>query len=90
MLGLVKKRDETKRMTSGVLIDWDRPTRVDAQGNGLEPRSGHRIGSLPFMSPELLHPLIFSRDPPPHRYEHDLESFIYILLSAAVRYNTLT
>ncbi|KAG8727489.1 hypothetical protein FRC11_013058 [Ceratobasidium sp. 423] len=54
------------------LIDTDLGKSVDKLGT---PSSNHRTGTLPFMAIDLL-----VRDPPPHMYRHDLESFYYVLV----------
>lgn len=54
------------------LIDADLGKSVNKLGS---PSSNHRTGTLPFMAKDLL-----VRDPPPHMYRHDLESFFYVLV----------
>ncbi|KAF8074552.1 hypothetical protein FPV67DRAFT_1473963 [Lyophyllum atratum] len=64
----------------GVLNDWDLAGLVDP--HGVMDSEGVRTGTVPFMAMELL-----QRNPPPHRYEHDLESFFYVLVWAAVHFD---
>ena len=56
----------------GILSDWDLKNAVMASN------AKHRTGTVPFMSIHLL------KASPPHKYCHDLESFFYILVWAAV------
>lgn len=65
----------------GVVNDWDMASRLN--GSIFAPKSAaqHRTGTLPFMAIDLL-----TTTPSGHYYRHDLESFLYILLWAALRY----
>lgn len=65
----------------GVLNDWDMAKFVDDPADLLNV-AHHRTGSPPFMAVELL-----GKAPTPHLYRHDLESFLYVLIWAAVHYN---
>ncbi|KAF5386096.1 hypothetical protein D9615_002188 [Tricholomella constricta] len=65
---------------NGVLNDWDLAGIVNY--NGVVDAESSSTGTLPFMAIELLH-----EDPPPHRYEHDLESFFYVLVWAALHFD---
>ncbi|KAG6834143.1 hypothetical protein H0H93_011580 [Arthromyces matolae] len=70
----------------GVLNDWDLASRIDEHGPENEVSThaiAHRIGTIPFMARDLL----VDDTPPPHLYRHDLESFFYILVWAAVNDN---
>ncbi|KAG6814694.1 hypothetical protein H0H93_012568 [Arthromyces matolae] len=67
----------------GVLNDWDMASRVDENGENAVSNATHRTGTIPFMARDLL----VDGTPPPHLYRHDLESFFYILVWAAVNYN---
>ncbi|TFK19410.1 hypothetical protein FA15DRAFT_760052 [Coprinopsis marcescibilis] len=64
----------------GVLNDWDMASKLKLKQ---VPKSAakHRTGTLPFMAMEML-----VQDPPAHLLRHDLESFFYILLWAAIHY----
>jgi hypothetical protein len=64
----------------GVLNDFDLSSIVDP--NITNDSSNQRTGTKPFMAIDLL---ITSR-PPKHLYRHDLESFPYVLLFLASRY----
>ncbi|KAG6917059.1 hypothetical protein DXG01_004031 [Tephrocybe rancida] len=67
--------DGTKK---GIMNDWDLAPVVD------ENAATHRTGTAPFVSKDLL-----VATPPPHVYRHDLESFFYILVWAAVHHDFL-
>ncbi|KAG6834095.1 hypothetical protein H0H93_011978 [Arthromyces matolae] len=67
----------------GVLNDWDMASRVDKNGENEVTNAAHRTGTIPFMARDLL----VDGTPPPHLYRHDLESFFYILVWAAVNYH---
>ena len=61
----------------GVLNDMDLASLI--WDHGLK---GHeRTGTVPFMARQLL------RDEVEHRYEHDIESFVWVLVWVCVRYN---
>ncbi|KAG6834064.1 hypothetical protein H0H93_012202 [Arthromyces matolae] len=69
--------------TKGILNDWDIASNdVDKLICRSQPRFSHRIlSAIPFMARDLL----VDGDPsPPHLYRHDLESFLYILVWAAL------
>jgi hypothetical protein len=66
----------------GILNDWDMASLLDLLGDATLSTARHRTGTVPFMAMELLH-----ESPPPHLYRHDLESFFYILVWAAVHYD---
>ncbi|KAA1476852.1 hypothetical protein DENSPDRAFT_843973 [Dentipellis sp. KUC8613] len=72
-------RRDKKKHASGVLNDWDLGEVVPANQEDHIATSRHRTGTLPFMVMELL-----SEDPPVHIYRHDLESFFWILMWAAL------
>ncbi|KAJ8463464.1 hypothetical protein ONZ45_g17571 [Pleurotus djamor] len=65
----------------GLLGDWDLASVLKG---GVVPRSAakHRTGTQPFMAVDLL-----DKNPPPHLYRHDLESFFYVLLWAMIHYD---
>ncbi|KAJ2920695.1 hypothetical protein H1R20_g16399, partial [Candolleomyces eurysporus] len=67
----------------GVLNDWDMASYIDE--NGLTIRSGahHRTGTLPFMATDLL----TSEGGQEHYFRHELESFVYLLVWAALHYD---
>ena len=65
----------------GILSDWDLASLVDDRNAVIASNAKHRTGTIPFMSIHLL------KSSPPHRYCHDLESFFYILIWAAVHFN---
>lgn len=54
------------------LIDVDLGKSVSKLAS---PSSNQPTGTLPFMTTDLL-----VKDPPPHLYRHDLESFYYVLV----------
>ncbi|GLB43284.1 hypothetical protein LshimejAT787_1301850 [Lyophyllum shimeji] len=64
----------------GILNDWDMASYVE---NNNEIKLSTRTGTVPFMARDLL----TDGDPPPHLYRHDLESFYYILVWAALHYD---
>lgn len=71
------------RFTSGVdgvLNDWDMAGLVNRKG--VVDAEGVPTGTIPFMAIDIL-----QDDPPPHRYQHDLESFFYLLVWAAVHFD---
>ncbi|KAF8347999.1 hypothetical protein F5887DRAFT_1281048 [Amanita rubescens] len=65
----------------GVLLDWDLASLIDELNAVIPSNAQHRTGTIPFMSISLL------RGNTPHRYCHDLESFFYILIWAAVHFD---
>ncbi|KAG5651797.1 hypothetical protein H0H81_007383, partial [Sphagnurus paluster] len=67
----------------GILNDWDMASKVDETDQVESSTAQHRTGTLPFMARDLL----IDGNPPPHLYRHDLESFFYILIWAALRYD---
>lgn len=72
------------KQSEGVLIDLnlaheEKPKDVGEQ----KPISLHRTGTLPFMALDLIHDM----DDYPHYHRHDLESFVYVLIWIAGRYN---
>jgi hypothetical protein len=71
-----------QRSVLGILNDWDMASELTDEGEVPNSAALHRTGTLPFMATELL-----TTPPPAHRYRHDLESFFYILIWAAVHYN---
>lgn len=69
----------------GVLNDWDMASYVELNNEIYSPTAKHRTGTIPFMARELL--TKGTPGPPPHLYRHDLESFFYIIVWAAVHYS---
>ncbi|KAG5649498.1 hypothetical protein H0H81_003462 [Sphagnurus paluster] len=67
----------------GILNDWDMASYVDENDEIQLSTATHRTGTVPFMARDLL----VAGDPPPHLYRHDLESFFYILVWAALHYD---
>ncbi|PPQ97337.1 hypothetical protein CVT26_006571 [Gymnopilus dilepis] len=67
----------------GRLNDFDMAAKVNNQGQFLVTSASHRTGTLPFMALDLLKP----GKRVLHVYRHDLESFFYILVWAAVHYD---
>ena len=65
----------------GVLLDWDLASLIDELNAVIPSNAKHRTGTIPFMSISLL------RGNTPHRYCHDLESFFYILIWAAIHFD---
>lgn len=72
-----------KKVPLGLLNDWDLSSLFE-DGAAPPPVTQCRTGTTPFMATELLQSFI---NPPIHRYRHDLESFLYILIWAMVHYN---
>ncbi|KAH6887244.1 hypothetical protein BKA70DRAFT_1203730 [Coprinopsis sp. MPI-PUGE-AT-0042] len=70
-----------KPVLTSVLNDWDMASRLTDSAFAPKTATQNRTGTLPFMAVDLLTPT-----PPDHYYRHDLESFLYILLWAALRY----
>ncbi|KAG5637219.1 hypothetical protein H0H81_005382, partial [Sphagnurus paluster] len=67
----------------GILNDWDMASKVGEEDEVESSTAQHRTGTFPFMARELL----VDGRPPAHLYRHDLESFFYILVWAALRYD---
>jgi hypothetical protein len=72
-----------ENQSEGMLIDLDlgheeKSEDADEQGQTLL----HRTGTLSFMALDLLHDM----DGCPHCHRHDLESFVYVLVWIAARY----
>jgi hypothetical protein len=65
----------------GILSDWDLASLIDELNAVIPSNAQHRTGTIPFMSISLLN------GSPPHKYCHDLESFFYILVWAAVHFD---
>ena len=65
----------------GILSDWDLASLIDELNAVIPSNAKHRTGTIPFMSINLL------KGDPPHKYCHDLESFFYILIWAAVHFD---
>lgn len=72
---------EKARPTHGVLIDYDIATHFTQRQAPLQP-APNQVGTLPFISTELLSP----RPPPQRYYRHDLESFFFVLAWILIRY----
>jgi hypothetical protein len=66
----------------GIVNDWDMASHLDTAGEVTTSTARHRTGTIPFMARELL-----VDEPPVHLYRHDLESFFYILVWAAVHFD---
>ncbi|KAG6843425.1 hypothetical protein H0H87_004701, partial [Tephrocybe sp. NHM501043] len=69
-------------LKKGILNDWDLASEVEDNNEIKLSNANHRIGTLPFMARDLL-----VNNPPSHLYRHDLESFFYILIWAALHYD---
>ena len=65
----------------GILSDWDLASLIDERNAVIVSNAKHRTGTVPFMSIHLL------KASSPHKYCHDLESFYYILVWAAVHFD---
>lgn len=74
--------DQEGDKVRGILNDWDMASLLDDAGEAPISTARHRTGTIPFMATDLLHP-----NPPTHLYRHDLESFFYILVWAAMNYD---
>ncbi|KIM39465.1 hypothetical protein M413DRAFT_191595 [Hebeloma cylindrosporum] len=75
------KDSERTTQSHGILNDFDMAAEI-TDGVAHSTNSHHRTGTLPFMARELL-----GVTNPEHLYRHDLESFFYILIWAAVHYD---
>ncbi|KAG6833637.1 hypothetical protein H0H93_013132 [Arthromyces matolae] len=64
----------------GVLNDWDIASDVDNSVKSQLLNTTRCTGTIPFMARDLL----VGGTPPPHLYRHDLESFFYIFVWAAI------
>ncbi|KAF8899477.1 hypothetical protein CPB84DRAFT_1847691 [Gymnopilus junonius] len=67
----------------GILNDFDMAVNINDKDKSSPSGASHRTGTLPFMALDLLD---VSEDRG-HAYRHDLESFFYILVWAAVHYD---
>jgi hypothetical protein len=74
--------DRNEGHVNGILNNWDMAALLDLKGHVEVSTARHRTGTVPFMAVELL-----STNPPAHLYRHDLQSFFYILIWAAIHYN---
>jgi Fungal protein kinase len=74
----------TKTVVKGVLDDWDMASNFldESQTFSPHPPALQCASSLPFMALDHL-----NLTPSAHYYRHDLESFLYILLWTAIRYD---
>ncbi|KAG2004791.1 other/FunK1 protein kinase [Coprinopsis cinerea AmutBmut pab1-1] len=79
----------------GILNDWDTASFLNGANQVPQSAAQNRTGTPPFMSDHLLYgqaPTTTSRfkrkatEPVRHSYQHDVESFFYILLWAAIHY----
>ncbi|KAF6755720.1 hypothetical protein DFP72DRAFT_811237 [Ephemerocybe angulata] len=70
----------------GLLNDWDMASFVEALK---DPASSahNRTGTLPFTALDIIYPTTLTVHPREHWYRHDLESFFWILVWAAIHYN---
>lgn len=75
--------DQEGNIIRGVLNDWDMALLLDGVDDVPVSTVRHRTGTIPFMAIDLLLQPI----PPTHLYRHDLESFFYILVWAAMNYD---
>ncbi|TFY66120.1 hypothetical protein EVG20_g4966 [Dentipellis fragilis] len=78
---LMFRRDKNMR-PYGTLNDWDLSEEVSSDPGDHDAIPGHRMGTVAFMAMELL-----ADNPPIHVYRHDLESFFWILVWAALHFN---
>ncbi|KAF9461109.1 hypothetical protein BDZ94DRAFT_1264619 [Collybia nuda] len=74
--------DQVGDLTIGILNDWDIASSLDDNGEVSTSTARHHTGTIPFMAIDLL-----QSNPPAHLYRHDLESFFYILVWAAMNYD---
>ncbi|KAH9478734.1 hypothetical protein JR316_0009194 [Psilocybe cubensis] len=92
-----KSVEITEPRVRGVLNDFDMAVVLGPDGKPTTPSTGdhHITGTLPFMAGDLLmtpedrakFQLKYPTIPTYHLYRHDLESFFYILVWAATRYD---
>ncbi|KAF5388367.1 hypothetical protein D9615_000741 [Tricholomella constricta] len=81
---MFKHADDTNDgNVKGILNDWDMASYVEVNDEILLSTAKHRTGTVPFMAVDLL----VDGTPPAHLYRHDLESFFYILIWAALHYD---
>ena len=66
----------------GIVNDWDMASILNDAGEVPTSAAKHRTGTIPFMARDLL-----VENPPPHLYRHDLESFFFVLVWAAIHYD---
>ncbi|KAF8877251.1 hypothetical protein CPB84DRAFT_1852740 [Gymnopilus junonius] len=83
-IDLDARESNNAQKSFGVLNDFDMAVEVNAKGRSPPIGAGHRTATLPFMAVDLLGNNMGSG---PHLYRHDLESFFYILVWAAVHYD---
>jgi hypothetical protein len=74
--------DRPADAVDGILNDWDMAAILTEERQVPLSTARHCTGTVPFMAIDLLRP-----DPPAHLYRHDLESFFYILVWAAINYD---
>ena len=74
------KRKDGK--VKGIVNDWDMASILNDAGEVPTSAAKHRTGTIPFMARDLL-----VSNPPPHLYRHDLESFFFVLVWAAIHYD---
>jgi len=66
----------------GIVNDWDMASILNDAGEVPTSAAKHRTGTIPFMARDLL-----VENPPPRLYRHDLESFFFVLVWAAIDYD---
>jgi len=69
----------------GIVNDWDMASILNDAGEVPTSAAKHRTGTIPFMARDLL-----VSNPPPHLYRHDLESFFFVLVWAAIHHDLKT
>ena len=66
----------------GIVNDWDMASILNDAGEVPTSAAKHRTGTIPFMARDLL-----VENPSPHLYRHDIESFFFVLVWAAIHYD---
>jgi hypothetical protein len=79
---LMFKQDADSNSAENFVNNWDMASHLDSKGEVSTSTACHRTGTIPFMAYNLL-----ADKPPVHIYQHDLESFFYILIWAAVHFD---
>ena len=80
-----QSKTTSQRQSQHIAIKPSNPQNIErtAATSEVQVQPRHRTGTGPFMAVDLL----LSNPPPPHKYRHDLESFLYIYISAAVTFD---
>ncbi|KII94510.1 hypothetical protein PLICRDRAFT_169259 [Plicaturopsis crispa FD-325 SS-3] len=74
---------DAKGTVHGILNDFDNAIQLNENYEAKKPIATHRTGTLPYLAIDLLYDAHRSF---PHRYRHDVESFVYVFVAHCVRY----